>query len=320
MSQNTVADQPAEDPYLYRAVRQFVGVLDGEELRSAEEIRKAFITIQSAVEVDLSGIEESSTAVPCDGVEVWLNIVRPMGLAGVLPVFLFIPGGGWVMADYPTHRRMVRDLVVRSGCAAVFINYSRSPGVKYPQALNEIHVIAKWVSEHGEKIGVNPDKIGIVGNGVGATMSAAACLMAKANGGPEFRVQILLWPAASAEFATESWKQLGGFLSAPLMKWMWDQYTTDRAQRREIYASPLLATPEQLKGLPPTLIIVAENDILRDEGEALGRALDGAGVRVTTVRYNGVIHDFGLLNGLAGLPQTRSLFLQAGVELRRYLG
>jgi acetyl esterase/lipase len=104
------------------------------------------------------------------------------------------------------------------------------------------------------------------------------------------------------------------------MKWMWDQYTTDPVQRKEIYASPLEATAEQLKGLPHTLIQVAENDILRDEGEAFGRALDEAGVSVTTVRYIGMIHDFGLLNGLAHIPPTRSLFLQAAAELRKYLG
>ena len=103
------------------------------------------------------------------------------------------------------------------------------------------------------------------------------------------------------------------------MKWMYDLYTTDPEQRKEIYASPLQATAEQLKGLPPALIQVAENDILRDEGEAYGRKLDEAGVRVTTVRYDGMIHDFGLLNGLAGEPAVRSLFEHAAAELKRYL-
>ncbi|WP_431210201.1 alpha/beta hydrolase fold domain-containing protein [Puia sp. P3] len=114
-------------------------------------------------------------------------------------------------------------------------------------------------------------KIGIVGNGVGATMSVAVALMAKADGGPEFRVQILMWPAMKAEFDTASWQVFHRerLLTAERMKWMWDQYTTDEAQRREIYASPLHATPQQLKGLPPTLIQVAENDILRDEGRNL---------------------------------------------------
>jgi len=329
MSQDTVSHQSfdfPDDPDLSRAVKQFLARLHEKglltESLSMEEFRKVFAAGQSAVTVDLSGIVESQKTIPCDGSDILLNMVRPEGSSGSLPVFLFIHGGGWVFGDYPTHKRMVRDLVVLTGFAAVFINYTPSPEAKYPQALNEIHTAAKWMLEHGEEIAVNSDRIGIVGNGVGANMSVAATLMAKANGGPGFKVQILMWPVTNAEFDTGSWKKFGrqGFLTDARMKWMWDQYTTDPARRKEIYASPLQATAEQLKGLPPTLIQVAGNDILRDEGEALGRALDDAGVMVTTVRYNGVIHDFGLLNGLADLPQTKSCLLQAAAELKKYLG
>jgi len=130
-----------------------------------------------------------------------------------------------------------------------------------------------------------------------------------------------LWPVTNAEFDTESYRQFGEkrFLTAPLMKWMFDLYTTDPNERQEIYLSPLRATTEQLRGLPPALIQVAESDILRDEGEAYGRKLDEAGVPVTTVRYNGMIHDFGLLNGLAEEPAVRSLFEHAAAELKKYL-
>lgn len=131
-----------------------------------------------------------------------------------------------------------------------------------------------------------------------------------------------MWPVTNAEFDTESYRLYGKdrFLTASLMKWMYDLYTTDPAERKQIYLSPLQATVEQLKGLPPALIQVAENDILRDEGEAYGRKLDEAGVPVTTIRYNGVIHDFGLLNGLADIEPVRSLFEHAAAELRKYLG
>jgi acetyl esterase/lipase len=328
MSQNSFFRQPIDlpdDPHLSKAVKRFLALLNENgpltEDLSPEEARKVFTATQSAFPVDLSGIEESQKTIPCDGPDILLNIVRPAASTGLLPVFLFIPGGGWVFGDYPTHKRMVRDLAVLTGFAGVFINYTPSPEAKYPQALNEIHAAAKWILEYGEEIGVDPDRIGIVGNGAGANMSAAATLMARANGGPEFKVQILMWPVTNAEFDTGSWRIFGRqrLLTEPLMKWMWDQYTRDDTQRKEIYASPLQATAEQLKGLPPTLIQVAENDILRDEGEAFGRALDLAGVAVTTVRYNGVIHDFGFFNGLADLPQTKSLFLQAAAELKKYL-
>ncbi|HEY4286559.1 MAG TPA: alpha/beta hydrolase [Puia sp.] len=329
MSRNSDFRQPIDlpdDPYLSKAVKQFLALLNENwpltESLSAERVREVFAAAQSAVTVDLSGITESQKIISCDGSNILLNIVRPEGPGGSLPVFLFIHGGGWVFGDYPTHKRMVRDLVVLTGFAAVFINYTRSPEAKYPQALNEIHAASKWISEHGKEIGVDPERIGIVGNGAGANMSAATTFMARANGGPQFKIQVLMWPVTNAEFDTRSWKRFGRqrFLTEPLITWMWDQYTTDPAQRKEIYASPLQATTEQLKGLPPTLILVAGNDILRDDGEAFGRALDDAGVTVTTVRYNGVIHDFGLLNGLADLPQTKSLFIQAAAELKSYLG
>jgi acetyl esterase/lipase len=132
----------------------------------------------------------------------------------------------------------------------------------------------------------------------------------------------MMWPIVDANFETESYKKFGQdrFLTTTLMKWMYNMYIKDPEQRRSIYASPLQASTEQLRGLPPTLIQVAENDVLRDEGEAFGRKLDEAGVPVTTVRYNGVIHDFGLLNGLADLPTANSLFVHGAAELKRHLG
>ena len=152
-------------------------------------------------------------------------------------------------------------------------------------------------------------------------MTAVTTLKAKENNGPHISLQIMMWPILDADFGTESYKLYGDqrFLTTPVMKWMYDMYIPEAAKRTNIYASPLQATVEQLKGLPPALIQVAENDVLRDEGEAYGRKLEQAGVRVATVRYNGVIHDFGLLTGLANLPQTSSLFLTAGAELKKFL-
>jgi acetyl esterase/lipase len=216
---------------------------------------------------------------------------------------------------------MVRDLVVLSGFAAVFVNYTRTPEAKYPQAINEIYAATKWVAEHGEEIGVDGKNLAVVGNSVGGNMSTVTTLMAKEKGGPHIKLQILMWPIVDADFETDSYHKFGEkrFLTVPTMKWMYDMYIADPEQRKDIYASPLRATVEQLKGLPPALIQLAESDILHDEGEAYGRKLDEAGVDVTTVRYNGMIHDFGLLNGLAELPATRSLFVQAAAELKKYL-
>ncbi len=290
------------------------------ETLSAEDARKVLEGGQLAFTVDLSGIEESEKTITAGGYTIILNIVRPEGVKEKLPAFLFIHGGGWVIGDYPTHKRMVRDLVVLTGCCAIFVNYTRTPEAKYPQALNEIYSALEWIAKNGSEINVDGKNLAIAGNSAGGNLAAATALKAKLNNGPELKVQILFWPVIEADFETESYRKYAEdrFLTANMMKWMWNLYT-DESERKEIYASPVHASLDELRGLPPTLIQTAENDVLRDEGEAYGRKLDDAGVKVTTIRYNGMIHDFGLLNGLAELPATRSLFEHAAAEIKKYL-
>ena len=316
----------ATDPRLSRGVKAFLNVLNSSggpplETLPPLEAREVLVNAQASVPVDLSGIEESEKTIAADGYTIKLNVVRPQGTKGKLPVFIFIHGGGWVLGDYPTHKRMVRDLSVLTGFAGVFVNYTPTPDAKYPRAINEIYAATKWVAEHGDEIEVDGKNLAIVGNSVGGNMTAVTALKAKEKGGTNIKVHIMMWPVTDANFERESFKEFGEnrFLTTPLMKWMWDLYTTDPNERKEIYASPLQASVEQLKGLPPALIQVAESDILRDEGEMYGRKLDEAGVNVTTIRYDGMIHDFGLLNGLAEEPAVRSLFEHAAAELRRYL-
>ena len=326
---NKPAQKPmdvATDPRLSRGVKAFLKVLnsgDGPPLETLPPLdaREVLVGAQASAQVDLSGIEESEKTITTDGYTIELNIVRPEGVKGTLPVFVFVHGGGWVLGDYPTHKRMVRDLVVLTGFAGVFVNYTRTPDAKYPRAINEIYAATKWVAEHGDEIGVDGKNLAVVGNSVGGNMTAVTALKAKENGGPKIKVHIMMWPVTDANFEWDSFQQFGDkrFLTAPLMKWMWDLYTTDPKERKQIYASPLEASVDQLRGLPPALIQVAQSDILCDEGEAYGRKLDEAGVTVTTVRYDGMIHEFGLLNGLAEEPAVRSLFEHAAAELKKYL-
>lgn len=314
-----------EDPNLSQDVKEFLKPLNAEgnlplESLPVADARNVLTGAQEAFKVDLLGIEESEKIVESAGFSITLNIVRPEGEQGITPAFMFIHGGGWVLGDYPTHKRMVRDLVVLTGYTGIFVEYKRAPEVKYPHPVNEVYAAAQWIAANGADIKVDGKRLAIVGNSAGGNLAAATTLMAKENGGPEFKAQILFWPVTDANFDRESWQLFGSqrFLTAPLMKWMWDQYV-EPGKRTEIFASPLQATAEQLKGLPPTLIQVAENDILRDEGEAFGRKLLEAGVDATTVRYNDVIHDWGLLNGLAEIPQTKALFEQAAATLKKYL-
>lgn len=234
---------------------------------------------------------------------------------------MFFHGGGWVLGDYPTHERLVRDLVANSGAVAVFVNYTPSPEAGYGVAIGQAYAATRWVAEHGAEINVDGKRLAVAGNSVGGNMAAVVSLMAKEQGAPALRAQVLLWPVTDANFDTGSYREYanGHFLTRDMMAWFWDNYTRDPAARREIHASPLQASTEQLKGLPPALVQTAEFDVLRDEGEAYARKLDAAGVDVKAVRYNGMIHDFGLLNVLADVPGTRAAMRQAGDELKQRL-
>ncbi|MEN6079488.1 alpha/beta hydrolase [Chromobacterium piscinae] len=269
----------------------------------------------------LPPVDVSEKTITANGKPLKLTIVRPVGAKGTLPAFMFFHGGGWILGDYPTHERLVRDLVTESGAAAVFVNYTPSPEARYPVAIHQAYGATKWVAEHGDQIQVDGKRLAVAGNSVGGNMAAVVALMAKAEGGPKLRAQVLFWPVTDANFESASYGKFadGHFLTKPMMKWFWDAYTTDPQQRREIYASPLQAAPQQLQGLPPALVQTAEKDVLRDEGEAYARKLDAAGVDVVATRYNGMIHDFGLLNALSGLPATRAALHQAAEELKSRL-
>ncbi|NWE22902.1 alpha/beta hydrolase [Pseudomonas sp. P7548] len=291
------------------------------EQLTPQDARAVLAGAQAGVKLTLPQADVSHKTIQVDGKPLGLTIVRPAGVKGTLPVFMFFHGGGWVLGDYPTHERLVRDLVVGSGAAAVFVNYTPSPEAHYPVAINQAYGATKWVAEHGKEINVDGKRLAVAGNSVGGNMAAVVSLMAKDKGTPAIKFQLLLWPVTDANFDTGSYNQYaeGHFLTRNMMKWFWDNYTTDAKQRAEIYASPLRATTDQLKGLPPALIQTAGADVLRDEGEAYARKLDAAGVPVTAVRYNGMIHDYGLLNVVSQVPAVRSALLQAADELKQHL-
>ncbi|WP_434571544.1 alpha/beta hydrolase [Pseudomonas sp. Z3-6] len=291
------------------------------EQLSPKDARAVLVGAQAGVKLTLPKADVSEKIIKVDGQSISLTIVRPAGVKGELPVFMFFHGGGWVLGDFPTHERLVRDLVAGSGAVAIFVNYTPSPEAHYPVAINQAYAATKWVAEHGKEINVDGKRLAVAGNSVGGNMAAVVALMAKDKGTPAIRFQALLWPVTDASFETASYNQFaeGHFLSKNMMKWFWDNYTTDAGQRGEIYASPLRATTAQLKGLPPALVQTAEADVLRDEGEAYARKLDAAGVPVTAVRYNGMIHDYGLLNVVSQVPAVRSAMLQVSQELKQHL-
>src|SRR5882724_3501370 len=171
-----------QDPHIFVQVRAFLKALNSGNGKPIEQLtpvdaRQVLTDAQNSVAVDYSGIRESEKTIMQDGEKVKIHITSPKDAKQESPVFIFIHGGGWVLGDYPTHRRLVRDLVVESGAVAVFPDYTPSPEAHYPTAINQIYAATKWVSEHGNEIGVNGKNLAVVGNSVGGNMTTSVVLM-----------------------------------------------------------------------------------------------------------------------------------------------
>lgn len=318
--------QAEKDPNIILEMRTFLKALNNSGGKPVEQLapkdaRMVLVNAQKSVVFNYNDIEEKERKITQDGITINIHIVKPKNAKANIPVFMFFHGGGWVLGDYPTHKRLVRDLVVNSGAAAVFVDYTPSPEAQFPVAINEAYAATKWVAIHGKEIGVDGNRLAVAGNSVGGNMAAVVSLMAKDKKGPKISFQLLLWPVTDATFSQASYTSFaqGRFLTTPLMQWMWNQYTTIPTERKSIYASPLQASIEQLKGLPPALVQVAENDILHDEGVAYARKLDEAGVPTTIAEYKGFIHDYGMLNPLANIPAVQSSIQQAAVAIKNAL-
>ncbi|MFE6633253.1 alpha/beta hydrolase [Streptomyces tendae] len=267
-------------------------------------------------------VEEEWTTVPARVGEVRARIIRPVGRKGPLPVILYVHGGGWVLGSAATHDRLVRELAVGARAALVFVEYDRAPEAKYPVAVEQAYATARWITTEGAAKGLDASRLAVAGDSVGGNMSAALTHLAKRRGDVAFLHQSLYYPVTDAAQDTESYRTFahGPHLTARAMEWFWDAYTTDPGERALITVSPLRATEEQLGGLPPAFVVVGENDALRDEGEAYARKLIRAGVPTTSVRYNGALHDFMMLNPLRGTRAAGAAVEQAVHVLSKALG
>ena len=288
---------------------------------SVEEGRKTVDAVQDG-DVPAPAVTTEQLTIPGGpSGEVSLTVYRPAGSVGPLPVILFTHGAGWVFGDAHTHDRLVRELTTRAGAATVFTNYSRSPEARYPVAIEEVYAALQWIGAQGAGHDLDADRIAVAGDSVGGNMTAAVTLMAKQRGGPRLAAQLLYYPVTDASFDTDSYHQFatGYWLRRDAMQWFWDQYTTDPQERAQITASPLRAGLEELAGLPPALVVVGEADVLRDEGEAYAAKLRAAGVLVTAVRYQGIVHDFVMVNALRDTLAARAATAQGGEFLRAAL-
>lgn len=242
-----------------------------------------------------------------------VRFVRPEGNTDKLPVIFYIHGAGWVFGSAQTHDKLIRELAVRTNSVVVFPEYSRSPEAKYPTAIEQSYAVLQKLSELAESKGLDLSELAVAGDSVGGNMATVMTILTKERQGVPIQKQLLFYPVTDANFTTDSYQEFAEnyFLTKEGMKWFWDQYTTDDSERSEITASPLRATSEDLADLPPALILTGEADVLRDEGEAYARKLRDVGVAVTQVRFQGMIHDFVMVNSLDQTNATRAAMLLA---------
>ena len=295
---------PPIAPYLEPAASELAKATDPHPRITEmppEQGRELLLKLQSDPSVPRPEVDEEWVWVDAgQWGTVRTRIIRPKGMTGPLPVMIYIHGAGWVFGDDKTHDRLFRELAVGAGVAGVFPVYDRAPEKKYPTQIEQNYAVGRWVMEHGAEHGLDTSQVAVAGESVGGCMSAAFALMNKDRGGIDLKAQVLLYPVTNADFDTPSYLQFSEhfYLTRDAMKWFWDAYTADPAQRTEIYASPLRASLEELRGLPPTLVITDEADVLRDEGEEYANKMREAGVDVTAVRVAAMVHDFMLLDSL----------------------
>ncbi len=249
--------------------------------------------------------------------KVSVRIYRPKGAKGALPVVMYFHGGGWVLGSKNTHDRLLRDLVNGSHAAFVFVNYTPSPDAQLPVPIEQGYAATKYIAEHGSDFDLDTSRLAVAGDSVGGNMVAVVTQLAKERKGPAIRYQVLFYPVTDSSLAQDSYEEFvdGPWLTRAAMEWFWDAYAPSKEDRRKVTAAPLSATSEQLQGLPPALVIVDENDVLRDEGEAYARKLMQSGVDVTAVRFLATHHDFVMLNALADTPASKAAIQLAAEKL-----
>ena len=255
--------------------------------------------------------------IPGPGGEIPIRVYLPEG-ASPFPAYVYFHGGGWVIGNLETSDQSCRLITNRSGCAVVSVDYRLAPEHRYPAAADDCYAALEWVAAHGAEIGVDPNRLAVGGDSAGGNLAAVVAQMARDKDGPAIGLQVLNYPVTNCDFTTPSYTDNAeGFgLGRQAMEYFWQQYLASPAQGTEPYASPAQAT--ELSGLPPALVLTAEFDPLRDEGEAYAHALQTASVPVTCTRYDGLIH--GFLGQTHAVPEADHAHTQIADALKAALG
>jgi acetyl esterase len=229
--------------------------------------------------------------VPVAGGEITVRAYSPGG-PGPHPALVYYHGGGWVIGDLYTHDGLCRSLSAAAGCAVLSVDYRLAPEAKYPVPVEDSYAALLWIVANAGRLGIDRRRIAVGGDSAGGNLATVMALLARDRRGPALALQVLIYPVTDHDLDTVSYREnaTGYVLTRDAMRWFWDHYLAHEAQGREPYASPLRAP--SLAGLPPALVITAEYDPLRDEGEAYAARLRDAGVPVTLTRYPGMFHGF----------------------------
>ena len=251
-----------------------------------------------------------------------VQVVRPAKADGLLPIVVYYHGGGWVLGDFETHGRMMCEVAIQSGAAIIFVEYACAPEAAFPRSVEQCYRALEWAAEDGAALGLDAERIAVAGDSAGGNLAAVIAWLVKERGGPPVCLQALLYPVTDCNFSTASYVDFaaGLNLDRAAMQWFWDYYIPDEARRVDPMASPLRAPLNELKHVAPALVITAECDVLRDEGEAYARRLAEAGVPVAAVRFGGVLHAFMMVDQLADSAQAKAAMGLLCAELRQAFG
>lgn len=316
----------SKNPNLSKTVQEFIDKLSQKDTKplyemSPEEARNFLEDIQTANDIDIEADIQDKTIPTRDAGNVEVRVVRPQDCKETLPAIIYLHGGGWIMGSEQTHDTLIKKLAKQSKSAVFFVKFTLSPKAHYPIALDESYGVLEYIAEHPEEFNIDQTRIAIAGDSAGGNMAAVIARKTKKNGGPELKFQALFYPVTDLNMESSSYESFknGPWLSKKAMEWFINAYAPDKKLRNNPNLSPIKSEIKDLKTLAPALIITAENDVLRDEGEYYAQKLTQAGVDVTSVRINGTIHDFMVLNALQNSSQTKSAFILACKILKKAL-
>ena len=302
------------DPQAQRVMDQIAALnLPPRHTLTPDEARQQFETRMALMPPGEPVRHVADRRVPAAAGEIPARIYTPEG-GGPFPVLVYFHGGGWVVGNIQSHDPTCRALANAAGCIVVSVDYRLAPEHKFPTAAEDAYAATRWVAENARAIGGDPERIAVGGDSAGGNLAAAVCLMARDRGGPALVYQLLIYPVTDYNFTTASYRENGeGYLlTTKDMVWFWRHYLRDERDGGHPYASPLRA--EDLSRLPPALVITAEYDPLRDEGEAYAERLRAAGVPAVCSRYDGVFHGFFAMPTM--LDKAKQAIQEAGDALR----